>query len=132
MEKYSYSVEELSKTEKPSIITINDFNGFKLLLEKLSKTASTNTHYDKLDEWSEQVYKYVHTMLEKNGFVNGDVEANKGNVDANFWFSIYGVVSSVIYSPHFKTKVAPHHSSAWERNEALKKEINDVQTFLMK
>ena len=95
-------------------------------INDLSKTASKYTHYDKLNEWSESAYGFIHKMLKKYKFVNGNPEANAKLPDASFWWNIYGVISNIHYSPNLQTKVAAHHSSAWERNEALRLDIEYI------
>ena len=65
-------------------------------------------------------------MLKKYGFVNGEPEINAKNFKATFWWQIYDLVSNIIYSPNLKTEVFSHHSSAYERNEALIIEVNYI------
>lgn len=101
----------------------DDLQGFYLLIKAQQSTASKNTHYDKLDDWSKPLYQYIHDMLRKYGFVNGDPEANKKLPDALFWWGVYKCMNSVIYSTNLKTQVSSHHSSAWERNEVLMIEV---------
>ncbi len=96
------------------------------LLQSLSSTASKKTHYDKLNEWSDKAYGFIHDMLKKYGFKNGQPEVNKLNNDASFWWAIYGVLSSICYSPYLETEVAIHHSSAWERNKAMIAEMKSL------
>lgn len=103
-----------------------DLKAYYELLQSLSSTASKGTHYDKLNEWSDEAYGYIHTMLKKYGFKNGEPEENKKNVNASFWWAIYGALSSIHYSPYLKTQVALHHSSAWERNEAMIAEMKVI------
>lgn len=123
----SYRVQECIKSIKhASMEAIDDFYVFKDHVNALQATASKYTHYEKLDEWSHAVYDFVHKMLKKYKFVNGDVEANKKNPDATFWWDVYAMIGSVIYSPHLKSVTAAHHSSAAERNAALLLEIEDV------
>ena len=127
MTPVSHSVEECIKSEGVSTDTLKDLKPFYELLEKLSSTTSKNTHYDRLDEWSTVVYGYVHGMLNKYKFVNGGMNQNP---DAKFWWKVYAVVSNVIYSPNLKSMTTPHHSSAWERNEALKLDIKSIIDIL--
>jgi len=126
--KYSYSVEKCLNHEGVSEKCLSDLIPFKELLDSLEPTASKNTHYDRLDEWSDKVYEYVHDMLKKHGFVNGNMEANAKIPDAGFWWKIYGVVSDVCYSSNLnKTAlVATHHTSAYDRNEALRKDVDVI------
>ena len=92
-------------------------------LQTLAATAIKNTHYDGLDEWSKEVYSFIHKMLAKYEFKNGEPEENKKNINASFWLSIYDVLSNICYSPYLETKVPSHHSSAFARNEAMIKEL---------
>lgn len=125
--RYSYSVQETRKLiGAASKEAVADLHTYKSLLENLRATASKKTHYQDLESWNHDVYEYVHNMLKKYGFVSGNPEANALIPDASFWWKIYSVVSSVIYSPHLKSEVSAHHSSAFERNEALIGEINDI------
>lgn len=131
-DKVFHRVREAVKIDGVSDECASDVKQFKELLDELSETTSKETHYHNLDKWSDQAYGHVHDMLKKYGFKNGDVEANKKNPDASFWWSIYGIVSFCIYSPNLETQVANHHSSAWERNEALRKDIQDLLNLLEK
>lgn len=125
--RLSYSVlETINSLPEASIDAVNDLREFVDFLNALSNTASKKTHYHELNVWSNSAFNYVHNRLKKYGFVNGDPEANAKNPDATFWWKIYSIVSNVIYSPHLKSEVAYHHSSAFERNEALILEIKDV------
>ena len=125
--RMSYSVlETINALSNASLDAVTDLQYFVGVLEKLRKTASKRTHYGDLNLWSNAVFGYVHDMLKKHKFVNGDPEANTLLPDAMFWWKVYSIVSNVIYSPHLKSEVAYHHSSAYERNEALILEINDV------
>ena len=128
--KISHRVEDAVKIEAVSDECKSDVNPFKELLDELSETASKKTHYENLDEWSDKVHEYVYDMLKKYGFKSGDVEANSKNPEASFWWSIYGIVGACIHSPNLKTEVANHHASAWERNEALRKDIQDLISLI--
>jgi hypothetical protein len=105
----------------------NDFETYISLVNNLSSTTSKKYFYDGLNEWNHNVYNYVHDMLKKYGFVNGDIETNRKNPCAMFWWEIYQVVGNIIYSPFLKTESVPHHSSAFERNEALIKELYNIE-----
>ena len=125
--RLSYSVlETINSLPNASIDAVNDLKAYVDYLEGLRAIASEKTHYHELNVWSNKAFEFVHAMLKKYGFVSGDPEANALNPDASFWWKVYSIVSNVIYSPHLKTQVAYHHSSAYERNEALMLEINDV------
>jgi hypothetical protein len=127
VDNYSYRVMEIRKMiAAVSIDALTDLQDFKLLVEKLRITASKKTHYQDLDKWSNEVHEYVGNMLKKYGFVNGNPEANALIPDVSFWWNIYCLLSNVIYSPHLVSEVSSHHSSAFERNEALIKEIDDI------
>lgn len=103
---------------------------FKRMCIGMRDTASKKTHYQDLNQWSDVVFGYVHKMLKKTGFKNGRPEENAKNPSATLWWAIYGVVGNITYSPYLKTEVARHHSSAWERNEALIKELQDLTELL--
>ncbi len=126
-------VSHLTKDSKEFLLSVTneevlkDLQKYQELLTSLSDTASKKTHYDNLNDWSDKAYGYIHDMLKKYGFKNGDVEANNKNPDARFWWAVYGVLSSITYSPYLKTEVALHHSSAYERNEAM---IQEVKTLI--
>lgn len=123
--RYSYSVRKVLETIKPSDACLQDLVVFKEIVDSLASSASKETHYHNLNQWSDQVYEFIHKMLDKYGFINGNVAANEKNVDASFWWKIYSVVGSLIYSPNLKplVLVANHHSSAYDRNEALRKDL---------
>ncbi|MEK6828999.1 MAG: hypothetical protein AABY15_02650 [Nanoarchaeota archaeon] len=126
--KYSHSVEECLIHQGTSEDCLKDLIPFKELLDSMESTASKKTHYDRLSEWSDKAYGYVHDMLKKRGFVSGDMEANANKPDAGFWWKVYGIVSSVCYSSNLKQTalVATHHTSAYDRNEALRKDIDVI------
>lgn len=119
--RISYSLTEAVE-QKPlaSEKALKDLEGYLTLLKSLSTTASKQTHYHKLNDWSDVAYGYVHDMLKKYDFKNGGPDQND---NARFWWTVYGMVSSIHYSTFLTTNVALHHSSAFERNEALTKEI---------
>jgi hypothetical protein len=129
MEKYSYAFNRCLTFENVSDDAYNDLNGFISIIESQIDVASKQTHYHKLNDWCDTIYGFVHAMLKKHKFVNG---GKNQNPDARFWWGIYGVVSSIHLSPHLKTQVALHHSSAWERNEALRIEIGGLIKILCK
>ena len=129
--KCSYNVEKtINNSEKVSEKCKQDLLVYLNLINELSKTASKKTHYVNLEEWSNSSHKFIDKMLKKYKFVNGNSEANEKLPDAKFWWNIYGVLSSIHYSPNLKTNVDIHHSSAWERNEALRLDIEYIINFL--
>ena len=132
--KNSYSVNECLAHDQPSKECLDDLVSFKSFLDSMTDKASKETHYEKLNDWSDPIFQYVHSMLKKYGFKNGDPEANSKNVNASFWWKIYSVVSNVIYSTNLKPEilVALHHSSAYDRNEALKKDIDIIIRYFIK
>lgn len=123
-------------TENPKILDASieakvAVTDFKRMCIGMRDTASKQTHYQNLDQWNDVVYGYIHKMLKKTGFKNGQSEENAKNPSATLWWTIYGAVGSITYSHYLKTKVALHHSSAWERNEALIKELDDLTMILV-
>jgi len=116
----SYDMKECLDCVNVSNESLIDLSNYLNLINELSITASKNTHYEKLDEWSTLVYDYIHKMLNKYGFVQAVQEQNP---DAEFWWCLYGLLSNIIYSPNLITEVSNHHSSAFERNEALKLDL---------
>jgi len=106
---------------------LDDFKRLLKLLEEL--TPSIKPHYHKLDEWSKPIADFVSGMLEKHGFVNGDVAGNKMLDNVMFWWGIYHF--EPCYSPSLKTDVTRNHASAFERNEALKIEFGFVLDALV-
>jgi hypothetical protein len=126
-EKLFHRTEEIINIKEISLECYHDLMFFQDYLTQLSETASKKTHYVGLDEWSDSVHNFVDKKLKQYGFVNGKPEIIKPN--SNIWFNIYAMISNVIYSPNLKTKVANHHSSAFERNEALLKEIEIIINY---
>lgn len=122
---YSHSVRQALEAIKPSENCLQDLMAFKKFIDSLESSSSKKTHYAELNQWSDPVYKFIHNMLDKYGFISGDVSANLKNADASFWFKIYSVMSNVTYSSNLKPLelVALHHCSAYDRNEALRKDI---------
>ena len=112
------------------------FDDLKKYLEYLiglRETACKETHYTRLDEWNVKAYGFIHKMLDKYGFINGGAAMSLEQPrDAEFWWGIYSVVSGVCYSRNLKTSVANHHASAWERNEALIADIEQLIEFKTK
>lgn len=107
---------------------ILDLRLLETLLNELTETASKHTHYDRLDEWSEPIFELLNKMLMKYGFINGG--GSEQPIDATFWWNIYDIVSSCIYSSNLESLTAAHHSSAFERNESLKKDFIQLQNLL--
>ena len=128
MKEFSHRVDKCLEAET-SQESFDDLRGFLEGLQALDKIASKGTHYDRLSEWSDAVYAYVHNKLEKYDFIQASKEQNQ---DATFWFLIYQVVGNVCYSKHMKSQTAVHHSSAWERNRALIADIEDILEFKSK
>lgn len=125
--KISHRVREISEVTGVSDKARKHLLKFIKLVESKQETASKGTHYDGLDGWSNGIYDFLHDALKKFGFVNGDPETNSKNPDAKFWWEVYGLVSFLIYSRYLETKVANHHSSAYERNRALIMELYDLK-----
>jgi len=105
---------------------IGDLHRYHHKVIEWQNTASKKTHYEDLELWSKDAYGYIHDMLNKYGFKNGDPAANAQNANASLWWNVYGLLSNIIYSPNLKSEVAYHHSSAFERNRALLAELNTV------
>jgi len=120
-DEISNSLLECIEAVNVSSAAFDDLRAYEKWLVGLRETASKQTHYHRLSEWSDKSYGYIHKMLDKYGFINGGKDQNS---DAGFWWKVYGLLGSVCYSPHLRTRVAPHHSSAWERNEAMITDIN--------
>lgn len=122
-----HSVKEIvmsfDKTAKESQ---QDFKEFFELVKEQSVNASKRTHYDRLNEWSKPIWDRIHFLLEKYGFKNGEREENQKNPNVVFWCFVYEMFSNIIYSPNLKTQTAHHHSSAYERNEAMIFELSEV------
>ncbi|CAH7128042.1 conserved hypothetical protein [Vibrio chagasii] len=90
-------------------------------------TPSKKTHYHMLDEWGTPIYKAVQTKLDEYGFVNGDREGNGKKPEVMLWWSIYGMISVIVWSPNLNAPgVAHHKASAHSRNEALIAELEII------
>ena len=127
--RIAYRVQEAMKTSV-GLDAFQELTEFMELLRSLSETASKETHYHKLDEWSDAVYGFVHKKLDEHGFINGGAAMGKEQPrDAEFWWKVYAIVGSVIYSPNLNSVTEYHHSSAWERNEALLADVSDLIEF---
>jgi hypothetical protein len=122
---FRYDLDQMGGPEKASHL-IDELKEFLVLAIELRNTASKHTHYKDLDSWSNKVYDFIHKKLKRHGFVNGEPELNRKNLNASVWRAIYGGFGSIVYSPHLKTEVSLHHSSAFERNEALVLELDDL------
>jgi hypothetical protein len=116
-------VKEASEAAKIAIVDMIRF------CEGLRETSSKRTHYDRLNEWSDEVYGYIREKLAKFGHVSGSL-VNVASPNLSLWFEIYGLMSSVSYSPYLETQVARHHSSAYERNEALIMELKELNSLI--
>ena len=86
---------------------------------ELRKTASTEYFYDHITEYNNSIQDFIHKELKKYGFKNGNVEWCNSHPDIAYWWEIYKMIDWIIYSPNLHTKTENHHSSAYERNEAL-------------
>ncbi len=131
-----YLVDPRYRVSRCAVETANHFKAFSLspgLLTEVrelvefctSQSPTKRTHYHRLDEWSKPIYSVIVTRLEQHGFINGGKDESQ-NPAALFWWSIYGLVSSITSSPNLFTCVSRHHASAYERNEALKAELINV------
>ncbi|RPI84081.1 MAG: hypothetical protein EHM34_04260 [Nitrosopumilales archaeon] len=124
----SAALEDCIKCKDVSQQAYEDLLVFMAVLEGQRACASKDYHYKDLFYWDEAVYGFVRKMLTKYKFINGGAAMGlEQPADANFWWQVYGLVSNVCYSPNLHSKVASHHSSAFERNEAL---ITDVQILM--
>ena len=103
-----------------------DIKEYLSLIKELSNTASKKTHYDNLNVWSDAAYPFIHDRLKKYGFANGQPEVNKKNPNASLWWMIYQLLSNITYSPNLRTEVSSHHSSAFERNEAMRMDLEKL------
>ena len=80
-----------------------------------------------LDEWGTPIYNAVKTKLDEYGFVNGDREGNGKKPEVMLWWSIYGMISVIVWSPNLNAPdVAHHKASAHSRNEALVAELEII------
>ena len=125
--KCSLSTKEIIDNQLYDYLYNDDIIGFISLINQQKNIASKNTHYDHLNKWSDVIYEYIRTMLKKYNFKNG--EDNSSNKDVFIWWKIYHLMSNIIYSPYLVTSVSPHHSSAFERNNALNDEINLIYEY---
>jgi len=116
---YMYDTNETKKIVNVSNNAIKDVQGLLSICYSLRSTASHQGFYDGLKEWSTPIYDYIDNILKKYGFVNGDPEYNKRYPDIQYWWGIYGMMNNIIYSPNLYTRYPNHHSTAYERNEAL-------------
>lgn len=123
IERYNHRIDEILEVKGASSEALNDIKDYLEIITSLSDTASKKTHYDNLNEWSTKAYDFIHLSLKKYGFANGQPEVNKKNPNALLWWNIYGMLSSITYSPNIRTEVSLHHSSAFERNEAMRMDL---------
>lgn len=123
--RLAYSTEEAIKfSDGITQEAIDKVGEFICLVKENGNTASRNYGYDRLEEWNEPLYNFIHSTLKKFGFKNGDVLHNDKIPNVKFWWAIYGIMSGVIYSPNLRSKTENHHSSAYERNLALEIELS--------
>lgn len=129
MKEFSYKVEKALQVEVGQQ-AFDDLLKYLELLESLRETACKETHYARLNEWSDKAYRFIHDMLKKYEFINGGAAMGLQQPrDAEFWWVMYALTTDVCYSRHLKTDVSNHHASAWERNEALIADIRDIIEF---
>jgi hypothetical protein len=121
--QYMSSTLETKKIIGVSIEAKNDVHTLLELCYTLRSTASKKGSYDHLEDWTKPVYELHSRILHHYGFKNGDVEYNNSIPDIQYWWGIYGIINNIIYSPNLHTEYENHHSSAWERNEALIAEL---------
>ncbi len=108
---------------------LEELKQFQSLVEQSSETASKNHWYDRLNEWDKPLYNFVSDKLNSNGFIQGQPDMNKNNKRVRVWWELYQYLSSLIYSPNLKSEVANHHSSAFERNEVLRKDMEYIVKY---
>jgi len=126
MKKVSYRVEKCLELQT-SQESFDDLIIYFKTLQELDKTASKQTHYHELDKWMDPVYGFIHKQLKKYGFIEAaPLKGLTQPMDAEFWWAMYSLIGSACYSIHLKSKAAHHHSSAWERNQALIGDIQDI------
>lgn len=100
----------------------------KALIEVCKNSNPTKkTHYTNLDTWLDQLNKFTNEKFYSYGLINGDREANKDNYPVRYWCKLTSLIVEIIWSPHLKSEVSHHHSSAHSRNEAY---IAELQLIL--
>lgn len=120
-------MEDINLSEGDKSIFKTELKSFQELLNNLRSTASKKTHYQQLDEWTDIVYGRIRDYLNQHGFINAGAALGLNQPPlADMWWAIYSVKSSIIYSHFLQTEVSDHHSSAYERNEALIKEVDEI------
>jgi len=93
---------------------------------RLSRTtASKRGFYDRLVEYNKPISDHIHGALTDAGFANGEPAKNtpEANPDAAFWWALYNTWCNIVYSPNHMSIHPNHHSTAFDRNEALIAEI---------
>jgi hypothetical protein len=104
---------------------INDLFEIRDFLDTLS--PSKKTHYNKLDEVFNPIYKLIGQKLDKLGFINCNVEKNKEKPDVGLMWALYGELDCFSHSQFYRElneTCAVHHASAFGRVHALKCEMD--------
>lgn len=105
-------------------------------LEATVKDApvTERTHYEKLNEFLDPVYDFIHTSLRKFGFISGDQDKNRRNHPAMIIWWVYGEVGNCIYRyPCIDSSivnVACHHASSFHRQQAILNSIKLLKAFM--
>lgn len=82
--------------------------------------------YEGVDEFYEAIYKVTREYMEKFGFVNGDVAANKKKPAAQIVWWFYGEVSNCIY---IEPCHGDHHASTVKRQDACYRIISLAESI---
>jgi hypothetical protein len=109
-------IHEVSREAKEDIIKL-----YRLVCE-ISLSRSQNDFYSDIEEWSKPIYTFIKSRLEHFGFINGQ---KKQVPDAQYWLHVFELFLNITLSRHLNTDVVRYQASAFERNEAFKKELED-------
>lgn len=116
-----------------------DVNNIRKWIEEFEAVVKAapvtdRTHYEKLNDFLDPVYDFIHEGLKQFGFVNGEQKKNKKNNKAMIIWWLYGEVGNCIYRhPCIDSsivKVACHHASSFHRQQAILNSVLLLKAFM--
>jgi len=113
----------LKYVECVELTDITDISNMRKLISLVKRAKVTKKRgYQGLDNYRKVKYDFLHKMLDKEGFVNGDATKNtfEKNPKADFWYRVFGLADKAINHPDLNDD---HHASTARR------QIIDVHNF---
>ena len=85
-----------------------------------------------MNKFIDPIFDEIYKMLKTVGFKNGEPEYNKQYPKIEFVWTIYCIISNIIYYIDFDVHVALHHASANDRKTGLINTLTYIKELLNK